>query len=585
MKNETVNVSQWDAAKYYFSVFNKLMPLHWLMPIGIFSAKILTWRIPALIMSQMVSSLQRGEEVNHTKTILIAAAFSLSGEMIVRLVWHFGNRFQADSIKTIYDESMSIVLDKSLGFHGDNFAGSTSNKISKLADGAERFHDLMTGSLPDFASSLAFAIFVLGLEGLPAVGLLLGSFILYIVMIKPLVAVRTKLQNIRTRESSKRTGELIDSISNVLPTKSFVQEKHEEERFAQATKSAADSFNKAYSYSNWKVELPTSGFYLLIAFLPLLYILNTEGAVDGGRIFIVFFALDLLASKIWNITHYWQKTETTLTEAAEGLEVLKYPNEVDDIVGAQDLVVDEGSLEFRDLGFSYDDYEKLFSNLELDVKPGEKVGLVGPSGGGKTTLVKLIMRYMNATDGAIIIDGQDIAKITQKSLRANISFIPQEPALFHRTLRENIAYGNNQATDRQIINAAKKAHAHDFIKNLPEGYDTLVGERGIKLSGGQRQRVAIARSFLKNAPILILDEATSALDSESEVFIQESLIKLMKGKTVISIAHRLSTLQIMDKLLVIENGKITEQGTHRRLLKNKGTYSRLWNHQSGNYME
>jgi ATP-binding cassette subfamily B protein len=248
--------------------------------------------------------------------------------------------------------------------------------------------------------------------------------------------------------------------------------------------------------------------------------------------------------------------------------------------------ITKGAITFEAMTFTHpENDEPLFHGLDLSIKPGEKIGLVGHSGSGKTSLTKLLLRYNDIDAGEINIDGQSIAKITQEELRRHIAYVPQEPLLFHRTIQENIAYGKPDATEEEIIAAARKAHAHEFIQKLAKGYDTLVGERGVKLSGGQRQRIAIARAILKDAPILVLDEATSALDSESEKLIQEALWELMKGRTAIVIAHRLSTVQKMDRILVLDNGKITEQGTHADLVKQQGTYAQLWAHQSGGFLE
>jgi ABC-type multidrug transport system fused ATPase/permease subunit len=247
------------------------------------------------------------------------------------------------------------------------------------------------------------------------------------------------------------------------------------------------------------------------------------------------------------------------------------------------LVVEKGSITWKDVGFEFGE-NKVFDTFNLTITPGQRVGLVGHSGAGKTTFVSLLLRQHDVTSGRIEIDGQSIANVTQDSLRENIAVVPQEPLLFHRTIRENIAYGKSDATDEEVVTVAKKAKAHDFISQLENGYDTLVGERGIKLSGGQKQRIAIARAMIKDAPILVLDEATSALDSESEVAIQDALHKLMEGKTVIAIAHRLSTLREMDRIIVLENGKIIEDGSHESLKEAGGVYQRLWEHQAGGFL-
>jgi ATP-binding cassette, subfamily B, bacterial len=252
------------------------------------------------------------------------------------------------------------------------------------------------------------------------------------------------------------------------------------------------------------------------------------------------------------------------------------------------LRVVRGDIALQNVSFAYHDAsnnDKIFNNLELFIPAGQKVGLVGPSGGGKSTLTRLLLRFDDIDNGSVAIDGQDIRQVTQASLRRSISYVPQEPLLFHRSILDNIAYGKPNATLEEVRRAASLAYADDFISSLPQGYDTIVGERGVKLSGGQRQRVAIARAILKDAPILVLDEATSALDSESEVYIQKALEELMKGRTTIVIAHRLSTIQKMDRILVLENGRIAEDGKHDKLLTQKGLYAKLWTHQSGGFIE
>jgi ATP-binding cassette subfamily B protein len=268
----------------------------------------------------------------------------------------------------------------------------------------------------------------------------------------------------------------------------------------------------------------------------------------------------------------------------QGLTVALAPLDIQDKPDATELRVTKGQITFDNVGFHYKGSEPLFTNKSVTIDPGQKVGLVGYSGGGKTTFSNLILRLYDVTDGRILIDGHDIRDVTQDSLRANIGMIPQDPSLFHRTLMENIRYGRDSATDAEVIEAAKRAHANEFIAKLPNAYDSLVGERGVKLSGGQRQRVAIARAILKNAPILILDEATSQLDSVTERDIQDSLWDLMQGKTTIVIAHRLSTLLHMDRILVFDSGKIVEDGTHDELLARGGLYKTLWDAQVGGFL-
>ncbi len=259
---------------------------------------------------------------------------------------------------------------------------------------------------------------------------------------------------------------------------------------------------------------------------------------------------------------------------------------IKDVPGAQKLTVTKGEIVFNNLEFSFNETRTVLNKINLTINPGEKIALIGPSGAGKTTFVKLILRLYDVTSGNILIDNQDIHAVTQESLRQNISLVPQDPILFHRTLKENIRYGRRDATDEGVLRAANLAHCDEFIKDLPLGYDTYVGERGIKLSGGERQRVAIARAILKNAPILILDEATSSLDSESEYLIQDALNTLMNNKTVIVIAHRLSTIRKMDRIIVLNEGSILEEGAHETLLEKPGSlYAKLWNLQARGIFE
>ena len=274
-----------------------------------------------------------------------------------------------------------------------------------------------------------------------------------------------------------------------------------------------------------------------------------------------------------------------LADAKEMVEILEKPIEITDADNAKPLVISEGAIAFKKVSFRYKTQSSGVQDLSLAIRGGEKVALVGPSGAGKSTLTKLLFRFYDVTTGSITIDGQDIKQITQQSLRDAISLVPQEPILFHRTIMENIRYGNPSASDEEVIQAAKQARCHEFISRLAKGYETYVGERGIKLSGGERQRVAIARAILKNAPILVLDEATSSLDSESEALIQEALTELMKGKTTIVIAHRLSTVMQMDRILVLDHGKIVDEGTHADLIERDGLYQSLWNIQAGGFTQ
>ncbi len=319
-----------------------------------------------------------------------------------------------------------------------------------------------------------------------------------------------------------------------------------------------------------------------ILIVVLIYYLIQER--QKGYLSIGDFALVLTLSLeiidiVWDISKHYLRFVENVGKCSQALKTLLVPYEIKDAPNAYPLVVKEGEIEFRGIVFFREGRNPLFQDFSVKIKGHEKVGIVGQSGSGKTTFLNLLVRLIDVNEGSILIDGQDIREITQDSLHQNISFIPQEPMLFHRTILENIQYGNLQASEEEVKEAAKHAHADQFIQTFPNGYNTVIGERGSTLSGGQRQRLAIARSILKNAPILILDEATSALDSETEHYIQESLKGLMQNKTVLVVAHRLSTLLQMDRIIVFHEGKVVEEGTHHALLIKKGYYAKLWNMQ------
>ncbi|MBR1939242.1 ATP-binding cassette domain-containing protein, partial [Candidatus Saccharibacteria bacterium] len=302
-------------------------------------------------------------------------------------------------------------------------------------------------------------------------------------------------------------------------------------------------------------------------------------------ILIVNYSTSIM-SELWDINSILKNVNRIFGDAYEMTKILDTVDTVVDMPNAQPILVKRGEIEFRDIHFQHADAkEAIFDHFSLKIAPGERVGLVGVSGSGKTTLTKLLLRFADVQGGEILVDGQNISEVQQISLRESIAYVPQETALFHRTITENIAYGKPDASQRDVVRAAKLANAHEFITDLPNGYETMVGERGIKLSGGQRQRVAIARAILKDAPVLVLDEATSALDSESEALIQGALERLMKGRTSIVVAHRLSTVASLDRIVVLKHGKIIEQGTHEELLEKHGAYSRLWSRQSGAFSE
>ncbi len=330
------------------------------------------------------------------------------------------------------------------------------------------------------------------------------------------------------------------------------------------------------------------GIFMLAINVGLLYgaiIFWQRGLVTIGDFVLIQSYLLVLFNRLVSMNRELRRFYDSFADAIEMVEILEEPHEIRNAPDAKPLKITDCEINFKNINFYFDETRPVLKDFNLAVNGGEKLALVGPSGAGKTTVTKLLLRLYNITKGSIEIDSQNIAAVTQESLRDAIAFVPQEPILFHRTLMENIRYGKHDASDEEVFAAAKKAHCHEFISALPEGYQTFVGERGVKLSGGERQRVAIARAILKGAPILLLDEATSSLDSESEALIQDALQNLMEGKTVIVIAHRLSTIMKMDRIIVIENGRVVAEGTHYELLKQRGLYQKLWSIQAGGFID
>ena len=400
--------------------------------------------------------------------------------------------------------------------------------------------------------------------------------------------VRAPIRNERKRITSQLNGTIADIIGNNLLVRTFARSAYENATVHTERSKIGDLAVQEVAIiqreANWR-------WVVLFVFQILTIILGvwlfSLGAIGIAALIFVITYLGRVTGSLFNITGIIRTIEQAFLDAAPITRIMSEPIEILDAKDAKELSVSSGKIEYRDLGFRYSENEKesVFSHMNLTIPAGQRLGLAGHSGGGKTTFTQLLLRFADVQKGKILIDGQDISQVTQASLHQNISYVPQDPFLFHRSLRENIAYGKPDASDEEILGSARKAHAMEFIEKLPGGLDTIVGERGVKLSGGQRQRIAIARAILKDAPILILDEATSALDSESEKLIQASLASLMKGRTSIVIAHRLSTIAKLDRIIVLDTGKITEDGTHAELLKKNGTYARLWSHQSGGFIE
>lgn len=472
----------------------------------------------------------------------------------------------------------------SIAFFSEEMAGNISNKVQQLQNGV---CDLTERSLD---AGWGFLYTIVGLVILSSVSLWLTPvFILWTISVISLGFYLGRKINTLSKatgdEQSRANGMIVDSIANYSEIKSFANFRFERLNLLKALRLLRKTEDKEL-FGQAAINLVQHMTVILSLFGFMLYsvwLFKTQRLSAVDFIFVnSLFAT--MGGTIFNITWSYNGLLRIFGKIESALNTLAVEPEIVDTPGAKKMVLKKAAIRFDNISFAYKNRQPIFKNLSLEIKPGEKIGLVGTSGAGKSTFIKLLSRYFDVTSGAILINGADIRNFTQDSLHKNIAVIPQDVCLFNRSLYDNIRYGRTSATREEIVRAAKKASADRFISKFPQGYDTKVGERGVVLSGGERQRIAIARAILKNAPILIFDEATSALDSESERHIQQSLAHLMKGKTVIAIAHRLSTLREMDRILVLDKGKIVEEGSHESLLRKKGVYAKLYKMQAAGFV-
>jgi ABC-type multidrug transport system fused ATPase/permease subunit len=481
----------------------------------------------------------------------------------------------------------SYVTRHSHDYFHNRFAGALGSKIANTSQSASSLVEKFLWSQIILVVTLITS-FVLAFQASTVVGFL---FVAWLAVSGPisfyLARKNFAASALVQREDTHVRARIIDLLTNIGAMHDFARRTFELSQLKPAI-----TLRRTAGIKNWTIgeisRIASNVIQVVFVCGIVSFSIHawSTGQSSAGDIVLVLALIANLGYRMEELGRNINDFAQNYGEISENLDDLLNVHEVADAEHAVPLVVKDGRIEFVDVSFRYKDGSRnVLSDFELHAEPGQKIGLVGKSGAGKSTLVKLLLRHYDLTSGAIEIDGQNIKTVTQESVRAAISTVPQEPLLFHRTIRENIAYGKAGATEEEIIEAAKLARADDFIRQLPLKYDTMVGERGVKLSGGERQRVALARAILKPAKILVLDEATSALDSESEAAIQQALETLMEGKTVIAIAHRLSTLSKMDRIIVLDEGKVVEDGTHKQLLKKKGIYAELWSHQSGGYIQ
>jgi len=499
---------------------------------------------------------------------------TLAGNFPMRLRWNFHR----------------LMLNQSMSFYQDEFAGRVAAKVMQTALAVRDVWFIVSDIMVYVVIYFVTIVTVVGGFDLVMVGPFLVWLVLYVTALRYYIPKLAKVSQQQADARAMMTGRITDAYTNISTVKLFSHAGRE----AQYAQSAMQEFLGTVHGQMRMV----SSIETINHLLNMLLIILSGGAVlwlwSQGKVGVgAVAAVTAMSLRLNGISHWVMWELTSLYEQIgtvhDGINTLSAMHKVQDAPDAIDIQVKRGEIIFDQVDFSYEAQSALFKHLNLQIKAGERVGLVGRSGVGKSTIVNLLLRFYDIQSGQVLIDGQNIADVTQNSLRSNIGMVTQDTSLLHRSVRDNILYGRPNATDAEMVLAAKRAEAHDFILTLRDakgrtGYDAHVGERGVKLSGGQRQRIAIARVMLKDAPILLLDEATSALDSEVELAIQAHLNQLMEGKTVVAIAHRLSTIAAMDRLIVLDDGGIVEQGSHQQLLEKNGVYAKLWSHQSGGFL-
>ncbi|WP_078632349.1 ABC transporter ATP-binding protein [Streptomyces resistomycificus] len=515
------------------------------------------------------------------------AGVLLLAEALWRAGLHCLNRLDALGIEHLYVIGMDELFAKDAAFFHDNFAGSLTKRVLSFASRFEQFVDTLTFNVvANFVPLLFGAVVLWRYEPLLVVGLLV-MIALTALCVAPLIRRRQVLVAQREAAIARVSGHVADSLMNMDTVRAFAAEEREAAEHRTRVAESRRLSLRSWDYGNLRIDTLVAPLSVLTNVLGLLLAVTLGGGGHGVEAVVVAFTYYTNATRImFEFNQIYRRLEGAMTEAAQFTELLLSPPTVLDPLSPEPLPPGAADVRFDKVRFAHAGAETtLFEGLDLTVPSGTKIGLVGRSGGGKTTLSRLLLRMTDIDAGRILIGGQDISRLRQADLRGLIAYVPQDPAMFHRTLRDNIAFARPGATDAEIRRAAEAAHVTEFADALPHGFETMVGERGIKLSGGQRQRVALARAILRDAPILLLDEATSALDSESELLVQEALWRLMEGRTALVVAHRLSTVAGMDQLVVLDRGQIVEQGTHQELLAAQGAYAKLWQHQSGGFLD
>jgi ATP-binding cassette, subfamily B, bacterial len=523
------------------------------------------------------------------KIIWVVLGLNIIHWLGYRIYWYFSNTITGRVMRDCVQFAFDYTIEHSHSFFINNFAGSLVQRINRFARSFDTLYMKITNDLLILILKVLGAGIVLYLVQ-PILALAIGIWMFSFLVVSFYFSKKKLKYDIEAAAmNSKITGMLSDSISNHNSIQLFSAANEESKRIEEVNTPFMNLNIFRWNFGN-KIDAVQGLLGIAIEFFIFYYGIKywNLGVISLGTFILAQAYILSIGNSLWGFSRIVRDIYQSVADAKEMVEILKLPHEIKDTPHSLPLISNKGEIEFKNVTFKFgkeENAKKVFDNLNINIKAGEKVAFIGTSGAGKSTLIKLLLRMHDIKEGEILIDGQNIQNVTQESLRNNISLVPQDPALFHRTLMENIRYGKRDATDESVKEAARLAHCDVFIKDFPYQYDTYVGERGVKLSGGERQRVAIARAILKNAPILVLDEATSSLDSHSESLIQDALHTLMKGKTTLVIAHRLSTIRKMDRIIVLGKEGVIEEGSHDELLKNDGVYGKLWKLQAGGFSQ
>ena len=578
----------WQVTRKHLGLFVALMASTFLF------VALLSYGNP-YVMSLVVDRVSEGtissDQVFSTYGPYIVAliAINLVGQAASKLQDYTMYKLEIAAAYDLATMSFDALCNQSMSFHSNRFGGTLVSQTSKFMSAYQQLLETITFPFLPVVCSVIFTCAILA----PRVPL-------YVVILMVLLAIYAcvsyymykRILSLNEKAASAQnqlSGELSDSVANILAVKTYGREAYERSLFDAANKDVVARDSKRM-WASLTRGIITAAITVVIMSVVAVFIAggNAWFGITPGTLVMMFTYTYTVTNQFNFINNGLQRFNRAFGDASGMTATLDEPRLVADKPGAPAMMVREGTIDFQNIGFYYTDGNvktPVFEDFNLHIPAGQRVGLVGLSGAGKTTLTKLLLRLSDIQDGRILIDGQNVADCTQQSLRRSIAYVPQEALLFHRTIAENISYGRPDATMEQIREAARQANALEFIENLPQGFETITGERGVKLSGGQRQRVAIARALLADCPVLVLDEATSALDSESEALVQDALKTLMRGRTCIVVAHRLSTVASLDRIVVLDHGKVAEDGPHAELIKAGGEYAHLWDRQTGAYLE